>query len=67
MPLTSPEPLVALELTLSQALLRRLHRALDADPTLSLDAIAHMALSTYLAELEQPPGDRPLKAEWMEL
>ena len=45
------DPSVALEITISEPLFRRLQAALDADPTLSLDDLANKALTVYLALL----------------
>lgn len=45
---------IALEITVSEALFRRLQQALDADTTLSLDELANQALSAYLGRLPAP-------------
>lgn len=48
---TTLEAPIALEVTISEPLFRRLQQVLDAHPTQSLDDLINQALSTYLLYL----------------
>ena len=55
---TLAEPAIALEITLSEPLCRRLQQLLDCYPNLSLDDLAHIALTNYLRHLQELPAIR---------
>jgi hypothetical protein len=51
---TLVEPAIALEITLSEPLCRRLQQLLDCYPNLSLDDLAHIALTNSLQQTDSP-------------